>query len=358
MIFCSLFNKLYLPQGVALYRSLERTAGDGFVLYLLCMDEYSAAALARFNFPHLRIIDLAAIEDDALRRARANRSFREYCWTCTTSLLLHVQDLHPAGSVVTYVDADISFFSDPSAILAELGDRNIFIHEHDFAPEHAHYLPAGRFNVGVAAFRNNDEGRTCLKRWKAQCLDDCSVDLAAGKCGDQHYLDDWPQLYSGLVISSNPGVGLGPWNITKRRLELDQGKVTVDGRPVIFYHYHGLRILRPRLGVTPVFMANSEYLIDPNVVHAIYRPYVQSLAGALDDLKRLGFPLAKEFEAASRVRPPIETRQLLFAVAGTGIPNERNLQTIRALYEFDAVRAKLARVWERWAQGGERNQAG
>jgi len=358
MIFCTLFNKLYLPQGIALYRSLERTAEGGFILYVLCMDDLSAHALARLNFPHLRIIRLEEIEDDALRAARANRSIAEFCWTCTTPLLLHVLDLHPPGTVVTYVDADIRFFSDPSAILAELGDRSIFIHEHDFAPEHIHYLPAGRFNVGAAAFRNDDEGRACLERWKAQCLDDCAVDLAAGKCGDQHYLDEWPQLYSGLVISKNPGVGRGPWNITKNHVELDQGKVTVDGWPVVFYHYHGLRILRPRLAVTPVFMANGNYLLDPNVVRTIYRPYVSDLCLALDDINRLGLPLEADFDALSGVYRWTLPQQFLLTLGGVIVPSECNYPATWMLYRLDAVGAKLRRIGQRLAQRRKRDQHG
>src|SRR5258708_5136327 len=117
VIFCTLFNRLFLPQGIALYRSLERTLGPDFILYVLCMDEFSADALSRLGLGRARIIRLGEFEDDALRVARANRTVAEYCWTCTTPLLQYVLDRHPAGEVVTYVDADIRFFSSPRAII-------------------------------------------------------------------------------------------------------------------------------------------------------------------------------------------------------------------------------------------------
>ena len=45
MIFCTLFNWLYLPQGIALYRSIARNVNGEFTLYVLCMDDFTLAAL-------------------------------------------------------------------------------------------------------------------------------------------------------------------------------------------------------------------------------------------------------------------------------------------------------------------------
>jgi hypothetical protein len=289
VIFCTLFNKAYLPQGLTLYRSLQRTMGDDFLLYVLCMDEFSTAALTRLKLPKLRIIRLAELEDETLKKARANRTFGEYCWTCTTPLMLYVLARQPEGTVISYVDADIRFFSDPRAILEELGEGNIFIHEHDFAPEHAHFLKiAGRFNVGVVAIRNVPEGRACLEHWKSQCLADCRMDPAEGRCGDQNYLDEWPERYLGLVISKDPGIGLGPWNIGKHHLAGREDQLLVDGCSVVFYHYHSLRVWRPWFRLRPVLMVGGGYVLTPDVVSAIYRPYVRDLWTVISELEQNG----------------------------------------------------------------------
>ena len=117
-----------------------------FVLYVLCMDEFTRAALSWCNCPKMRLIPLSDIEDDALLAVKLHRTVGEYCWTCTTPLLTYVLDLFPPGAVVSYVDADICFYSNPEAILHELGDGSIFIHEHDFSPEYAHLqASSGRF---------------------------------------------------------------------------------------------------------------------------------------------------------------------------------------------------------------------
>lgn len=294
MIFCTLFNQAYLPQGIALYRSLERTAKGGFLLYVLCMDTQTSDVLKRLDFENLKIVELDEIEDDTMRALKPGRSVGEYCLTCTTPLLLHILEKADPGAVVTYVDADIAFISDPVAIIRELGSGSIYIHEHGFAPRYSGMeLTAGRFNVGVSSFRNDTEGRACLERWKSQCFEDCSMDFSAGKCGDQQYLNEWPDLYPALVISTNPGVGLGPWNVEMRDITRTREGVMVDGRAAVFYHYHSTRLLRPRRGIGATWL--SGWFEVPDVaVQAFYLTYSRQLWRAVDDIKASGLRLTFE----------------------------------------------------------------
>ena len=342
MIFCTLFNWAYLPQGLALYRSLDRATAVNFILYVLCMDDFTSAVLRRFRLANVRVIQLVEIEDDTLRALRASRSIGEYCWTCTTPLLIHVQALHPAGTVVTYVDADLWFNSDPRTVLDEMGGGSIYIHEHDFAPEHADLVKvSGRFNVGLAAFRNDEEGRACLQRWKAQCIDECVMDPESGKCGDQNYLDEWPALYPGLVISTNPGVGLAPWNVTKHSIGNGRDGSTADGRPVVFYHYHSLSMLRPRIGFKPVAMASGNYFFDPDVVRTIYEPYVRELWRSSRRLDKAGYTIMPSVATLPHVYTRVRNRQLMLQFGGHALPIGRNAQVLAMLYGIDADREML-----------------
>jgi hypothetical protein len=342
MILCTLFNWLYLPQGIALYRSLERTVSGEFTLHVLCMDDFTLNALRSLDLPNLRPIPLSEIENDALKAVREKRTIGEYCWTCTTPLLRHVIAQQVADTVVSYIDADVGFFSDPSIVLAEMGNGSIYVHEHDFAPEHAELQKAsGRFNVGLVAFRNNEEGRACLEKWSAQCLDQCVMDPAAGLCGDQGYLDEWPELYAGLVISSNPGVGLAPWNISKHKLASHRSQVTVDTKPVVFYHYHSLRLMRPRLGFKAVTTAIGNYLFDPAIINAIYKPYGREVWHASRQLDRKGFSITKAIPTIPHIYTNTRNDQFMFQIAGFTVPIDRNIRLLKALYGIDADRKML-----------------
>jgi hypothetical protein len=353
MIFCTLFNARYLPQGLSLYHSLERVIDADFVLYVLCMDDFTYGVLAELDLPSLRLIALREVEDEKLQAVRKTRTVAEYCWTCTTPLLLYVFEHCPSGSVVTYVDADLFFFSDPRGGLDELGDKSILVHEHDFAPEYAHLATnSGRFNVGLVSFRDNDEARECLERWKEQCLDECTLDPCQGKCGDQNYLDEWPARYPGLVITSNPGIGLAPWNVSKHTLRGDwRGTIMVDDDfPLIFYHFHSMRPLRPRFGVNPVLMAQGQYRISPEVAGLIYNPYVAAIyEGAQEtnqtlQIQRLGHRLTREMPTLPQIycgAGNVANRQFLFVAGPFSVPLERNPQVINALYGMDPHRDEM-----------------
>jgi hypothetical protein len=318
MILCTLFNQAYLPQGIALYRSLERTAKSGFLLYVLCMDRQTADVLARFDFDRLKIIQLDEIEDDAMKSFKAKRSVGEYCFSCTTPLLLHVLDKTDPGTVVTYVDADIAFISDPAAIAQELGSGSIYIHEHGFSPRYANLeAAAGRFNVGVSCFRNDAEGRACLELWKSQCFEECVMDFASGKCGDQNYLNEWPDLYPALVVSTHPGVGLGPWNIETREITRTSSGILVDGRAAIFFHYHSLRVLRPERGIRATWISGW-FEIPKAALEAFYLPYSRELWRAVDDIETSGLRMALARTPERCAEMPY--RQVLLSVAGLSVP--------------------------------------
>jgi hypothetical protein len=64
--------------------------------------------------------------------------------------------------------------------------------------------------------------------------------------------------------------------------------VCVDDRPVVFYHYHSLRIWRPRLWLKPVLMAGGSYTFASDAVRTIYRPYLRELWDAVSALENAG----------------------------------------------------------------------
>ena len=84
----------------------------------------------------------------------------------------------------------------------------------------------------------------CLARWREQCIEWCYYRLEDGKMGDQKYLDEWPELYSSCHILMHPGAGIAPWNYAQYRFASDEaGRITVQGAPLVFYHFHQFQLL-------------------------------------------------------------------------------------------------------------------
>ena len=253
--FCTYFDRNYLYQGLALYESLRDHAGD-FTLWVLCFDQVTYELLNRLNLPGLRAIRLADFEAayPALAAVKADRWPVEYYWTTTPMLPLYVLNSQPQVEAIAYLDADLYFYSDLGPIYDEWGRGSMYIIPHRFAPQGRASAESdgGIYNVGYVGFRRDDSGLACLERWARQTLEWCHNRIEAGRLGDQKYLDDWPQRFSGVVISQNHGIGAGGWNIVNYQISQRDGQIYLDGDRLVMLHLNfvellGVNLLRPRL---------------------------------------------------------------------------------------------------------------
>lgn len=241
--FCTLFDSNYLLKGVAMLRSLFTYCPEAHV-HLLCMDEQTREIITALNFPAVTCISLAEIEDAALLEAKKDRSVAEYCWTLSPVLPSYVLANNPGISMLTYVDADLLFYSPLQPLFDEIGDASIAIIEHRFTPRLQHLEVNGRFCVEWVSFRRDEQGMACLARWREQCVEWCYYRLEDERMGDQKYLDAWPARYSSTHILQHPGAGIAPWNYAQYKFGvLADGTPSVEGMPVIFYHFHQFQLL-------------------------------------------------------------------------------------------------------------------
>ncbi len=276
--FCTYFDVHYLIKGLALYRSLVRQAIP-FRLWVLCFDEPTYEILRYLDLPEIVPISLAEFEegDAELIQAKATRSRVEYYFTCTPSLPLYVLKNYSDVDVISYLDADLFFFSDPAPIYEELGDKSILIVEHRFPPHLREREELnGTYNVGFLSLRRNSIGLQCLQWWRERCIEWCYDRPEDGRFADQKYLDDWPVRFPEVVVLQNKGAGLAPWNVTNYTLNLTNGQMVVDSQPLVFFHFHGFRqiyrwLYDPQLAA---YRARADHLLK----YHIYYTYIRELA--------------------------------------------------------------------------------
>jgi glycosyltransferase involved in cell wall biosynthesis len=275
--YCCYFDHRYLPRGVAMIRSLKRW-DPAAVVWVLCLSDECFQALSELEERGVNLVRIDDLETayPALGEARRNRTTIEFYFTCTPSLVRFVLRQAGEGAVVTYVDGDLYFFSDPEPLFAELGHNSVSIIPHRFPPRLRHLEKFGLYNVGWMSFRNDPRGQAVASWWQDRCNEWCYDILDGDRFADQKYLDRIATEFDGVVVLSHRGANLAPWNLGGHRLTLRNNGVVVDGQwPLIFFHFHGLK----RVG-------NGLYMPDHFRYHApfiglirgrIYRPYIQVL---------------------------------------------------------------------------------
>lgn len=287
--YCTFFNSGYLTRGLVMLDSLAPYMRDGDEAVILALDDITRDALRSCARPGWRIVTLADMADEELLALERTRPRREFFWTCGSALSAWLVNESADGDIVAYVDADLMFFADPHCLFDELADGgNILIHEHRFAPAHAHLLKNGRFNVGLVAFRVNDESRACVNRWRAQTIERCEADAANGVYADQAYLNEWPARYRGVRVMRNLGGGVAPWNVNQYAVGEQDGAPTVDGYGLVFYHYHALETINePSYGLAAV-RPSLGYAIPRRTQALVYRPYARKLKQYDERMARQG----------------------------------------------------------------------
>lgn len=277
--FCTYFDRNYLTRGLALIESLSTNCRE-FIIYVVCMDEYTRLTLNILAIPQVKTIPFHEIEqrDPDLAACRANREEVEYIWTSTPAVIRYVLDGHPEIENLVYVDADLLFFSELDSLYAEMGNKTVLIHEHRFSVRHSHLLLYGRFNVGLLIFKNAPSAREVLSDWRLKCIDWCGAKADNGKFGDQKYLDDWPTRFQCVHITMNIGVGVAPWNHEQYRFSVNaQGQPCVDGAPIVFYHFHSFKVIHPEVYIPA---PDSGWSMPNDCVKVCVKPYINALRRA------------------------------------------------------------------------------
>lgn len=286
--YCTYFDSRYLTAGLALRASLARH-DPGMTLWVLALDDRAADALGRLALPDVRVVRAAELEaaDPELARSRRERSFLEHLFTFSPCLPRHLLRSQPALPAITYVDADLWFLHAAAPMHAEWARASVYITPHDqpaYLREREQRF--GRFNVGVVGFRNDENGRACLDWWRERCLEWCFDRVEGKRFADQGYLDDFPVKFGGVRILEHPGINAAPWNLEPGEVTAASGQPYLSGRPVLFYHYQGIREVTA--GWFDPGLRNYHVPLTPDIRDLIYLPYLRELAATQARLRAHG----------------------------------------------------------------------
>jgi len=255
-------------------------------LFIICLDDKSFKYFSTNTFSNTTPIPLKEVEAyyDELIPAKNNRTYIEYIFTLSPVLALYIFEKYNYINIITTLDADIFFFSDPSVLFTDFDSYSIGITPHRFDHSLKYLEKYGKYNVSFQTFKNDDIGIACLKKWKDNCIEWCYDKYENNKFADQKYLDDWCDMYQNIKIFNHEGVA-APWNVIDQDISVNnKGVIMIKNEPLIFYHFHGVR----NISNTLLSFGLSNYLVikRTKVVKYIYLPYIQRL---LDFQSVIGF---------------------------------------------------------------------
>lgn len=308
IVFCTYFDSNFLLRGLALHSSLIKHNPKSRLFILAC-DVKSYELLIALKLQNTKIINLPELEDKSLLSVKNKRSRAEYLWTITPYLPLYVLKNNKACKYVCYIDADTFFFNSVEPVFKEMGQNSIYITRHNYPKgteirEHE----SGIFNVGFNLFKNDSTTFRCLRDWRASCLNWCYAKREEGKFGDQMYLNEWPEKYSGVMVSKNVGVNTAPWNISQYKVQKKRNDVYINNTRLIFYHFHQLYFENASKSVY-----SRGYNISKASVLNIYNPYIKEIKNQFRKVKRIDpsykFPI-------TRLPLPVQIRDLTVRTFG------------------------------------------
>lgn len=237
MNFCTLFDSNYASKGIALYLSIEQHTDD-FVLYVMGMDRKCQEILNAIGFKHMIVECIDDVDSPELAEAKGNRSRAEFCWTCGsffTDYFLNKYNLPD----ITYLDSDLMFFSSPKVVFDEFEQKRASV---GLAPHFMNYPLFGKYCVQYVFFKNDKDGRDCLRWWRDECLKWCYSRVENGKYGDQKYLDYFAERFNHVCETENRGVGIAYWNMDY--CDFNDGYTIFKGNKwrSVFFHYSGINV--------------------------------------------------------------------------------------------------------------------
>lgn len=292
MVFCTLFNSGYLDKGIVMFKSLQKVTND-FRLYIFAFDDQCYEILQNYKCEQLIPVSLKEFENEQLLAAKNNRTYQEYCWTCSCHSIKHVLEVYKED-VCTYIDADMFFYNDPKVLFDEIerSKCDVSIIEHrltkGYESERIEKL-SGKYCIEFNTFFSTPNGLKILNWWCDRCLELCTSTPDGEHFGDQKYLDDWTERFEGVHVLEHIGAGVAPWNIAQYKAaknengcyKIIKGNATADD--LVFYHFQAMKYIDDHTVDIGINLypkcAQKELFVD------LYKNYLHEIEDVRDELK-------------------------------------------------------------------------
>jgi glycosyltransferase involved in cell wall biosynthesis len=246
---CTIVARNYLPLARVLAKSLNRHHPDT-TLWVLVVDDESIEPGDDEPFSTLCLADVG-LGNGLGRQMAAEYSILEFSTAVKPWLLTHL--LERTGRPVLYFDPDIEIFGNVEPLADLAAHHDVVVTPHHLrplprdgrTPTESDFLATGTYNLGFIGAGVGAMHNGFLAFWRARLERDAVIDYANMMFTDQRWVD-FIDCFPHEVIG-DPGCNVAYWNVDQRPLARQGDVITVDGHPLVFFHFSGLDPTRPYL---------------------------------------------------------------------------------------------------------------
>ncbi|MCX7170389.1 MAG: glycosyltransferase [Proteobacteria bacterium] len=154
---------------------------------------------------------------------------------------------------VLYIDPDIVLYRPLEEVMQAFEEgAEIVLTPHllspvtdELKPDELDIRRSGTYNLGFCALAESANTRALLKWWQVKLHRECIIAHDRGIFVDQSWMDLVPGLFPNVFILRHPGYNVAYWNLAQRSLERQGELITVNGLPLVFFHFSGLNPTSP-----------------------------------------------------------------------------------------------------------------
>jgi hypothetical protein len=241
---CTIVAKNYLSFARVLTNSFleHNPTGKVFVLLVDKLDGYFNPESEKFE---LVTVDKLWDEDVQQILFRSTDAL-EACTSLKPYFLQHLFNNYHF-SKLAYFDPDILITESLADLWQLLKSYSIVLTPHltepiavnDYCkPGEIDVLRAGIYNLGFIALANVDSVKAFLKWWWERLKIHCSRSHPI-LFVDQKWIDLVPGYFKDVHILHDSTYNVAYWNLQSRTVKIEQGRITVNGQPLHFFHFSG-----------------------------------------------------------------------------------------------------------------------
>jgi len=246
--------KNYIGLAQVLEKSIKNNNPE-IEFYIFVADEFEEEQLLPNNVLIAR--EVLDISDDEWNQMTFKYDLTEFCTSIKPTCFKYVfEECKPDKCI--YFDPDIFVFSSLDNIYEQLNNYSIILTPHITTLEinysgslnERNLLYSGMFNLGFIALKADENSAKMLNWWEVRLKDRCFQNMMENYFTDQKWMDFLPSFFPNkLLISSDLGLNLAPWNFHEREISVVDNCIFVSNRielniqkkyKLVFVHFSGI----------------------------------------------------------------------------------------------------------------------